>query len=328
MSRRYPTMLAVAAALTLALPLLAFAATDKEAEKNEKPWSFFGPLQTLADVAEVEPNGSLATAQLLNCGDVMRPATISASGDTDYVKITVPAGTTMTIGTDADGTTGQLVDSRIRLFNASGVVLASDDDSGPGTYSLLTYTATSGGTFYVGIAGYSASYTGIYKFFINCTVPQPPPVNDLCAGAIAIECGNINLSGSTVNATNDYSPSTTLTGGCTGYYAQGKDVVYRINAAGSDSLDVVYGSPAADASIYLITNCGSPTTSCVKGADSGLSGATEHLTYTFPTSGIYYLVLDNYGTGTGSAFTLTGSLTCHVVPANRKTWGALKSYYR
>lgn len=327
MSRRYPTMLAVAAALTLALPVLAFGASTKDAERAEKPWSFLGPLQTLADVAEVEPNGSLATAQGLLCGDVMRPATISSSADTDYVKITVPANTTITIGTDADGTTGQLTDSRIRLFNASGVVVASDDDSGPGTYSLLTYVATSGGTFYAGIAGYSASYTGAYKFFVTCSTPQPPPVNDICAGALPIECGNINQSGSTANATNDYTPSTTTTGGCTGYYAQGKDVVYVINAAGSDSLDVTYTN-ASDGSIYLITNCGSPTTSCVKGVDAGLTGAAEHLTYTFPSSGIYYLVLDTYGTGTGGAFTLTGSMTCHVVPANRKTWGALKSYYR
>ncbi len=325
MSRRYPTMLAVAAALTLTLPMLAFAA-NKDGAQDPKPWSYLGANLIMADVAEVEPNNSLATAQLLSCGDVLRPATISASGDTDYVKITVPANTTLTIGTDADGTTGQLTDSRIRLFNASGVVVASDDDSGPGAYSLLTYVATAGGTFYVGVAGYSSSYTGSYKLFVTCSTPQPPPVNDICAGALPIECGNINVTGSTVNANNDYSPSASL-GGCTGYSANGKDVVYVINAAGSDSLDVTYTS-AADGSIYLITNCGSPSTSCVKGADAGLTGAAEHLTYTFPSSGIYYLVVDNYAVSTLGAFTLTGSMTCHVVPANRKTWGAIKSYYR
>ncbi len=327
MPRRYSLMLAAVLAAVLTLPVLAFAA-DKEAEKNEKPWSFLSPVHVLADVAEVEPNGSLATAQVLNCGDVLRPATISAGNDTDYVKITVPAGTVITVGTDADGTTGQVTDTRIRLFNASGVVLASDDDSGPGLYSLLTYTATSGGTFYVGFAGFSASYIGIYKGFINCTLPQPPPVNDLCAGALPIECGNINVSGTTASANNDYTPLASGTGGCTGFPAVGKDVVYVINAAGSDAISLSYTSSAADGSIYLITNCGSPGTSCVAGADATLTGAAETLNYTFPTSGIYYLVLDNYGTGAGGAFTLTGTMTCHVVPANRKTWGALKSYYR
>ena len=58
------------------------------------------------------------------------------------------------------------------------------------------------------------------------------------------------------------------------------------------------------------------------------TGAAETLSYTFPSSGVYYLVLDNYGTGAGGAFTLTGSITCNVVPANKKTWGAVKSYYR
>ncbi len=320
-------MLATFVAFALTVPALAFAATDKEAEKNEKRWNPLGQIQVLADVAEVEPNGSLATAQVLSCGDILRPATISAAGDTDYVKITVPANTTMTIGTNADGTTGQLVDSRIRLFNESGAVLASDDDSGPGAYSLLTYTSVTGGTYYVGIAGYSSSYYGIYQFFITCSTPQPPPSNDLCAGATPIECGNFNISGTTANAGADYTPLASGTGGCTGYPAVGKDVVYVINAAGSDELNLSYTS-VADGSIYLITDCGAPLTSCVAGADDALAGAAETLSYTFPSSGVYYLVADNYGTAAGGAFTLTGSLTCHVVPANRKTWGQLKAYYR
>ncbi|MBI5168490.1 MAG: PPC domain-containing protein [Candidatus Eisenbacteria bacterium] len=328
MTRRYPMLLAAALAVTLALPTFAMAAADKETEKNEKPWSALGPNQVLADVAEVEPNGSLATAQLLDCGNTLRPAFMTPARDTDYVKFTATAGTIITVGTDADGTTGQIGDTRIRLFNASGAVLASDDDSGPGLYSLLTFTATYTGTYYVGFAAFGTTTSGQYKGFITCAAPTPPPVNDICAGALPIECGNINVSGTTAFANNDYTPLASGTGGCTGFPAVGKDVVYVINAAGSDAISLSYTSSAADGAIYLITNCGSPGTSCVAGADATLTGAAETLNYTFPTSGIYYLVLDNYGTGAGGAFTLTGTMTCHVVPANRKTWGALKSYYR
>lgn len=327
MLHRYRMLFAALVAVAIAAP--AFAAADKETEKNEK---WFNPLAgggitIQADVAEVEPNGSLALSQLLDCGNILRPATISAAGDTDYVYFTVPAGTILTIGTNSDGTTGQLTDSRIRLFNASGTVLASDDDSGPGAYSLLSYTTTSAGTYYVGIAGYSSSYTGSYQAFVTCATPQPPPANDMCAGAIMLECGAINLSGTMAFATADYTPLLSGTGGCTGFPAVGRDIVYMINAAGSDSIDVTYTS-VADGAVYIITDCGSPTTTCVRGADATLTGVAEHLTYTFPTSGVYFLVLDNYGTGAGGAFTLTGDIHCNVVPAARKTWGSLKTIYR
>ncbi len=321
----YRTILLLAGMLAIAS--IAFAA-EKPTVPAEKYWNPLGGGNTMfADVPEVEPNGSLATAQLLNCGDVLRPATIGAANDTDYVKFTATAGTVAAVGTDADGTTSQLTDSRIRLFNESGAVLASDDDSGPGLYSLITFTATYTGTYYAGFAGYSSSYTGVYKGFVTCTAPQPPPANDLCAGGIAIECGVINFSGSTVSATNDYTPIATGTGGCTGYAALGKDVVYTINGSGGDVLDVSYTN-AVDGSIYLITDCANAAASCVAGADAALSGAAEHLVYTLPSSGVYYLICDSYGTSTGGAYTLTGSYTCPATAANRKTWGSLKSIYR
>jgi serralysin len=324
----YRILLVLSGVVALTMLAGSALAADKSVEAAERHWNpLSGGQYIMSDVAEVEPNGSLATAQLLNCGDVLRPASISAAGDTDYVYFTATAGTIITVGTDADGTTGQLVDSRIRLFNASGAVLASDDDSGPGAYSLLTFTATYTGVYYVGIAGYSASYFGIYKAFITCQVPQPPPVNDQCAGALPIECGAVDLSGSTQFATADYTPYPSGLGGCTGYPAVGKDVVYVINATGGDVLDVNYTS-AADGSIYLITNCADPQGSCVAGADATLTGVAEHLVYNVTTSGTYYLILDNYGTGAGGAYTLVGSYTCPATAANRKTWGSLKTIYR
>lgn len=319
------TMLTLAAALCLAGT--AFA-QNKGAEANEKAWNPLGPNAVLADVAEVEPNNSLATAQLLECGNVLRPASIAVSTprDTDYVKFTVTAGTVITVGTDADGTSGQVGDTRIRLFDANGATLATDDDSGPGLYSLITFTATYTGTYYAGFAAYG-SQTGSYKGFVSCQTPQPPPANDQCAGAIFIECGNVNLSGSTQFANNDYTPLASGLGGCTGYSELGRDVVYVINAGGGDSVNLTYTS-AADGSIYLITNCASPTTSCVAGADATLAGQPEVLSYTFPSTGVYYLILDSYGANTGGAWTLTGEFRCAIVPTIAKTWGTLKTMYR
>jgi hypothetical protein len=317
------------ALVALALAALAPTAMADDKTAVEKAWSSLPPNVVLADVAEVEPNNSLATAQVLGCGNVLRPASIAAGSppDTDYVSFTAIAGTVVTIGTDADGTTGQLGDSRIRLFDANGVVLASDDDSGPGLYSLITYTLTSSGTFYVGFAGYSSSYTGIYKGFINCQAPEPPPVNDVCAGAIPIQCGSFSLAGSTVWATNDYTPLASGSGGCTGYTALGKDVVYLLNVAAGDSVHIVY-TTTADGSVYIITDCSDPIGTCVAGSDATLSGQAETLDYTFAAAGLYYLILDSYGTDTSGTWTAVGDLICHIVPTDRVSWGKVKTIYR
>lgn len=315
------------AAVALALVAFAPRAIAQQKSPDAKLFSALPQNVVLADVPEVEPNNSLATAQLLSCGDVLRPAFLTPARDTDYVAFTATAGSIITVGTDADGATGQIGDTRVRLFDANGVTLATDDDSGPGLYSLLTFTAPYTGTYYVGFAAFGTTTTGQYKGFITCQVPQPPPANDLCAGAIPIPCGPINLAGNTQFANNDYTPLLSGTGGCTGFTALGRDVVYLINVAAGDQLALSYTS-TADGSVYVITDCANPTTTCVAGADATLSGQAEVLNYTFPSTGLYYLILDSFGTNTSGTWTATGTLTCFVVPTAPTSWGKLKTLYR
>lgn len=318
----------LAAASLALLALTSVAAADPaHQEDTGKEWSA-APV-TNADVPEVEPNNSLATAQFLGCGNTLRPASIAVATprDTDYVAFFANAGSSITIGTDADGA-GGVGDTRIRLFNNSGVVLASDDDAGPGLYSLISgFVAPYTGTYYVGIAAFSTQ-TGTYKAFITCLDPCPPPApNDVCAGATPLGCGPIQLAGDTRCYTNNYTPLVTGTGGCTGFIAAGRDVVYRIEANAGDNLDVVFTS-TADGSIYIVTDCNSPTTTCVAGQDSTLSNQPEALVHTFAAAGTYYLILDSFGTNTSGTWTLNGVLTCPVVSNRRITWGSLKQIYR
>ena len=317
-------LIAVAA---LSLAALAPGARADDKSGTEKAWVSMPANVSVTDVAEVEPNNSLATAQFLGCDNVLRPAFLTPASDTDYVAFTATAGTIITVGTDADGTTGQIGDTRIRLFNDSGVMLATDDDSGPGLYSLLAFTATNTGTYYVGFAAFGTTTTGQYKGFITCQQPSPPPVNDQCAGAITISCGAFSLSGSTQFASNDYTPLTSGTGGCTGFTALGRDVVYLLVAAPGDSLHLRYTS-SADASVYIITDCTNPTGTCVAGSDATLSGQTEVLDYMFTAPGSYYLILDSFGTNTLGTWTATGDFVCQATPVRRVSWGALKTVYR
>src|SRR6185436_9156485 len=107
----------------------------------------------------------------------------------------------------------------------------------------------------------------------------------------------------------------------------GRDLVYKINANVGDNLAVTYTS-TADGSIYLVTDCNNPIGTCVNGQDSTLAGQPETLIHTFASAGVYYLILDSFGTNTSGVWTLLGNLDCPVVSNRRITWGSLKTIYR
>lgn len=183
-SRQSRLVLALAAPACAALVCAALAYTLASAAPgaleptSSKVWQPLGHYSPLADRAETEPNNTIETADTLACGDVLRPASISPREDLDYVVFTANAGDVITVGTSADGVDGQLDDSVITLFDSGGNSLAIDDDSGPGRYSLLVYTALTTGTYYARVSGYDALGSGDYQAFLRCT-PAPDPTCNL-----------------------------------------------------------------------------------------------------------------------------------------------------
>jgi hypothetical protein len=144
-------------------------------------------------------------------------------------------------------------------------------------------------------------------------VLEDAPVNDLCSGAIQIPCGNINLSGHTEFATNDYTFTDSVTS-CTGYYEDGRDVVYKFVAEAGDSVWLKLWT-LADGALYIVTDCGNVQGTCVRGADEMQTNATEYLGYTFPSAGTYYLIIDSYGPDTSGPWTLVGQfISCGLYP--------------
>jgi hypothetical protein len=277
-----------------------------------------------ADVNEVEPNDTCASANAYVLGDVYHG--FLTTNDNDWVSFTANAGDVITAGTDQDG--ADTVDTLIDLIaNDCTTVIETDDDDGPGLYSLITRPATYSGTYYVRVRPFTTS-TGNYKLTITAAPPPPPPANDTCAGATVIpRCTAYTESGSTVLAVNDYSPSDVISGqGCTGFWAQGKDVVYRLDLLAGDAVSVGYTS-TADGSIYLITDCADEPNTCVAGADATLSGQLETFNYVVAATDTYYLVADNYATDTSGTFTLTVTISCPV-STETASWGQVKAQYR
>jgi Ca2+-binding RTX toxin-like protein len=88
---------------------------------------------------------------------------INSNGDVDNFTITLVAGQTYMISLRGTGENA-LADAYLQLLNGAGtIVRASDDDGGSGTNSIITFTATTTGTYLISAAAYPGSgLTGGY----------------------------------------------------------------------------------------------------------------------------------------------------------------------
>jgi len=292
---------------------------DKTWHENEPWWNPNPGNQILADVAEDEGTNNACPGQAVGCGNVVRPAALTA-GDNDYYSFTANAGDRILVGTDADGT--PTVDTFIHLYNADcSSQLASDDDSGPGLYSLLCFVAPSTGTYVLRVRGFSATGAGLYKAFISCGTSGN--FGETCNDATAVPCGTVSLSGHTGCSVNDYTLP--VANPCTGFTAAGRDQVLQVTVNANGFIDLVYTS-SADASIYVVDACA--PVNCLAGADATLSNQPEILQYTFLNAGTYYIILDSFGTNTSGSWTLTGVVDCGTVAAEPIQWTNMKTLFR
>ncbi|AWX92852.1 alkaline metalloproteinase [Paracoccus mutanolyticus] len=94
-------------------------------------------------------------------------------GDADWVRVDLRAGTYIATLDGADPQA--LSDPYLRLYDASGTLVAQDDDSGSGLNSRLTVTVATAGTYYLEAGSYEASRAGAYSLKMTdavYTIPQ------------------------------------------------------------------------------------------------------------------------------------------------------------
>ncbi|HEV2747964.1 MAG TPA: pre-peptidase C-terminal domain-containing protein [Allosphingosinicella sp.] len=91
---------------------------------------------------------------------------IGSSGDIDYFNIGLVAGRTYMVSLRGTGIT-PLLDPMLSLSNATATV-ATDDDGGQGAFSLLTFTASTTGTYQIAAGAYPESgLTGDYRLDVR-----------------------------------------------------------------------------------------------------------------------------------------------------------------
>lgn len=92
---------------------------------------------------------------------------LSFVGDRDWYKITLTEGQSIQIALDGTGTT-PVGDTFLRIYDAAGNLLGSNDDGGTsGFNSLLNFIAQSGGTYYIEAASWDDQSTGHYTLAVS-----------------------------------------------------------------------------------------------------------------------------------------------------------------
>ena len=251
---------------------------------------------------------------------VSRGGTIDIAPDVDMYAFTVAAGSTLWF--DIDRPAGGTLDSFLRLFDAAGVELASNDDGPTPTEpasveSYLQFTFGAAGTYYVGVSGfgngaYSAidgtgdtlGSTGDYTLVIGGMANDP---DDTIAEANPLGAiGGTRTVGGVIDEPTDV------------------DLVSFTVVAGqmvSFDIDLPPGG-GLDAFLRLFDSAGTPLAANDNGPTAGEPASNEpSLVRTFVTGGTYFVGISgspnsayNAVSGAGDMAGSTGAYTLVIDP--------------
>jgi subtilisin-like proprotein convertase family protein len=236
-------------------------------------------------------------------------ATINLSGTAVTVSTCSFAGEYSTISGAVNGQTLRFTSSVATDF----ITIHSGSSNGPVVASGVTplvFANTFTGTLYAhwNTSAACGSQGTCRTTTVQCTscVPPPPPANDLCAGAININCGQ-TITGSTAAATAD------AVGTCTTALGTARGVWYTFAGDGSQTTLSLCGS-SYDTKIGVFSgSCAGLT--CVAGNDD-FCGLQSQVTVNTVVGTTYYVLVTGFGTANG-AFTLarTCVFPCAGVPS-------------
>lgn len=207
---------------------------------------------------------------------------IEASTDHDWFAITLAAGQRYVFNLDP-ASSGALADPYLRLYaSGSGALVASDDDSGPGYASEITYTATSSGTYFLDAAAYGSG-TGAYRL-------------------TAASAGTPDDYAATASTAGRLSPGATISGrlevaGDNDWFtislSAGQRYTFNLNPAASGGLSDPY--------LSLYNSSGT-----LLSANDDTNGLASQIVFDATSAGTYFLGARAYGSLTGN-YTLSAS---------------------
>ena len=207
----------------------------------------------------------------------------------------------------------QLSYNAAQPIGSTGTARVAESSTPAGTYASRGATTSSSPT--TGIASTTAINPGDDYFVIaNQAAPPAPPANDTCAGAVALSL-NTPVSGTTVNALDDYELSGAACFTSQGQLsntvssASGRDVVYAFTAPASGLYSFrITKSASSDAVLYTTPSCPASTfptplvvSSCTSAANRRTSGAEEVACQSMTAGTTLYAIVDE-NPSSGSSF--------------------------
>jgi methionine-rich copper-binding protein CopC len=214
---------------------------------------------------------STDTPGTLQIGSTISGA-INYADDGDMFRVNLVAGNTYTF--TMTRTVGGLSDPYLQLYDPSVTLIAYDDDSAGSTNARLTYSADVSGTYYLVAWDYGTG-TGGYTLS-GTTLGDDYPWSTATTGVVTV---NGTPTTGVINTPDD------------------KDLFRVVLAAGTTYTFSLTRTTGGLSDPYLILY-NSSITQLATDDDSG-DGTNARLTYTAPSTGIYYLGAMDYSAGTG-----------------------------
>jgi len=212
---------------------------------------------------------------------------IEESGDLDWFLVSLEAGREYHFDLEGAPTgMGTLPDTFLRgIYDSSGALIpgTSNDDGGTGLNSLVDFTPTSAGSYFVSVGAYSSNQ-GTYTLSVST---DPVATDDFSSDSSTT--GSVTLGGS---ATGDIETaddqdwfSVSLTAGR----------VYQVDLEGTATSGGTLSDPffrgLYDSSGALVSGTGN---------DDGGTGLNSQISFTATSTGTFFLAAGAYGSNTGT----------------------------
>lgn len=133
---------------------------------------------------EREPNGTLATANPIACGEIRR-ACVGSAGDVDYWRLELSEETHAVVSVDCGSG-----DSTLALRDATGAVVAFDDGSSGGCPEIVMELFP--GVYFAEVREDGDDRLMPYSIVLSCAEPSYDEIepNESLAGATGVQCGS------------------------------------------------------------------------------------------------------------------------------------------
>ena len=245
-----------------------------------------GEAELLSQAPDTVPGDTTSTTAISVGGSV--EVSIDTRGDHDWYRVTLTAGTTYTIHSSA--VFGSNPDTFLTVRNSTGTTQADNDDGGDGTYSVLSFTPTTTGIYFIDAGTYNNASTGSYRVSIASAFTGSDVAGTSATTETLAVGGSVNGS---IEASGDRDwYRITLTAGETYIFRTGSTVPLTGDTGAVDTILTLRDASGAQ----LLTN------------DDAGEAVYSGIRFTATTTGTYYLDVSGFNTTTG-AFNLTAFTT-------------------